>query len=42
MTMLREARRMALEQAVLDRVLGDRASRGKSDDFLAKTSSYRI
>jgi hypothetical protein len=42
MTVEREARRMAREHAVLDRVLGDRASRGKSDDFLTKTSSYRL
>jgi len=38
----REGRRMERERAVLERVLGDRASRGKSDDLLAKTPSYRL
>merc|ERR1719318_233409 len=38
----REGRRMERERAVLERVLGDRTSRGKSDDLLAKTPSYRL
>jgi len=38
----REGRRMERERAVLERVLGDRSSRGKSDDLLAKTPSYRL
>ena len=38
----REARRVDRERVVLDKVLGDRSSRGKSDDLLVKSSSYRL
>lgn len=39
----REIRRMERERAVMEKVLGERSSRGKSDDLLTATRpSYRL